>query len=124
MRPGSHDETPSVAGVVRRAAAICDPDGSDELVTDFLLAYEDSDEPVSAVEGRNREFFETAGRVQGALPGAGVQMAAAAATYVAFRRDELGDADADLLRLAARAEFGDNPPEDITLWLRDAGVAE
>jgi hypothetical protein len=123
MRPGSHAETPSVAEVVRRATSICDPDGADELVTDFLLAYEDSDEPVTALEGRDREFFETAERVQGTLPGAGVQIAAAVATYIAFRRDELTDDDADLLRLAARAEFGENPPEDITLWLQDAGVA-
>ena len=123
MRPGSHAETPSVAEVVRRAATICDPDGDDDLVTDFLLAYEDSDEPVTALEGRDREFFETAERVQGAMPGASVQMAAAVATYIAFRRDELADDDADLLRLAARAEFGENPPDEITLWLQDAGVA-
>ena len=123
MRPGSHAETPSVAEVVRRAAVICDPDGDDDLVTDFLLAYEDRDEPVSALEGRDREFFETAERVQGSMPGASVQMAAAVATYIAFRRDELTDDDADLLRLAARAEFGENPPEEITLWLQDAGVA-
>jgi hypothetical protein len=123
MRPGSHAETPSVAEVVRRAGAIIDPDGADELVTDFLLAYEDSDEPVTALAGRDREFFERAERVQGAMPGAGVQMAAAVATYIAFRRDELTDDDADLLRLAARAEYGDNPPEEIALWLQDAGVA-
>ena len=122
MRPGSHAETPSVAEVVRRAAAICTPDGDDDLVTDFLLAYEDSDEPVTGLEGREREFFETAERVQGSLPGASVQMAAAVATYIAFRRDELTDDDADLLRLAARAEFGENPPDEITLWLQDAGV--
>ena len=123
MRPGSHAQTPSVADVVRRAAAACDPDGADDLVTDFLLAYEDSDEPVTAIEGRDREFFETAERIQGSLPGAGVQMAAATATYLAFRRDEVDDDDADLLRRAARAEFGDNPPEEIALWLQDAGVA-
>ena len=123
MRPGSHAETPLVADVVRRAVAICDPEGADEVVTDFLLAYEDSDEPVTALEGRDREFFETAERVQGALPGASVQMAAAVATYMAFRRDEVHDDDADLLRLAARAEFGENPPDEIALWLQDAGVA-
>ncbi len=122
MRPGSHAETPSVADVVRRAVAVCDPDGDDELVTDFLLAYEDSDEPVASLEERDRAFFETAERVQGALPGASVQMAAAVATYLAFRRDQLGDDDADLLRLAARAEFGENPPEEIAVWLQDAGV--
>ena len=66
MRPGTHAETPSVADVVRRAVAICDPGGSDELVTDFMLVYEDRDEP---------------------------------------------------------AEFGDDPPEDIALFLQDAGVS-
>ena len=123
MRPGNHAETPSVAEVVRRATSLCDPDGADDLVTDFLLAYEDRDEPVTALEGRDREFFEVAERVQGSLPGASVQMAAAVATYLAFRRDGLPDDDADLLRLAARAEFGENAPEDVTAWLQDAGVA-
>ena len=123
IRPANHTETPSVAEVVRRAVAIVDPDGADELVADFQSAYEDSDEPIAALEGRDREFFETAERVQGALPGASVQIAASVATYIAFRRDELGDDDADLLRLAARAEFGDHPPEDIAAWLQDAGVA-
>jgi hypothetical protein len=123
MRSGSHAQTPSVSDVARRAVAICDPDGDDEVVADFLLAYEDRDEPVTALEGRDREFFETAERLQGALPGTSVQMAAAVATYIAFRRDELTDDDADLLRLAARAEFGENPPDDIALWLQDAGVA-
>ena len=123
MRPGTHAETPTVADVVRRAAAISDPDGADDLITDFLLAYEDRDEPVTALEGRDREFFETAERVQGAMPGAGVQVAAAVATYLAFRRDGLPDDDADLLRLAARAEFGESPPPEIAAWLQDAGVA-
>ena len=123
MRPGFHTETPSVAEVVRRAAAVCDPDGADDLVTDFLLAYEDSDEPVASLEGRDREFFETAERVQGSMPGAGVQVAAAVATYLAFRRDALGDDDADILRLAARAEYNEQPPEEIAAWLQDAGVA-
>ena len=122
MRHGSHAQTPSVAEVVRRAAAVCDPDGDDELVTDFLLAYEDSDEPVSSLDERDRAFFETAERLQGAMPGAALQMAAAVATYLAFRRDELGDDDDDLLRLAARAEYGDDPPREIADWLRDVGI--
>lgn len=122
MRSGFRAETPSVAEVVRRAAVTCDPDGSDDLVTEFLLAYEDNDEPVASLDGRDREFFETAERVRGSMPGTSVQMAAAVATYLAFRRDELGDDDADLLRLAARAEFGESPPAEITDWLRDVGV--
>lgn len=123
MRPGSHAETPSVADVVHRAVAVCDPDGDDLLITDFLVAYEDRDEPVTALEDTDRTFFETAERVQGSMPGAGVQVAAAVATYLAFRRDAVGDDDADLLRLAARAEYGDQPPDEIATWLQDAGLA-
>jgi hypothetical protein len=123
MRHGSHAETPTVFEVVQRAVAVCDPDGDDELIADFLAAYEDRDEPVTALDERDRTFFETAERVAGVLPSAGVEMAAAVATYLAFRRDEISDDDDDLLRLAARAEYGDDPPAEIRDWLRDVGVA-
>ncbi len=123
MRQGSHAETPSVADVVHRAVAACDPDDADELIADFLLAFEDRDEPVTALAERDRTFFESAQRVRGTMPAAGVEMTAAVATYLAFRRDEIDDDDDDLLRLAARAEYGDNPPEEIRDWLQEAGVA-
>ena len=123
MRHGSHAQTPTVFEVVQRAAAICDPDGDDELIADFLLAHEDRDEPVTSLDARDRAFFEAAERVAGALPSAGVQMTAAVATYLAFRRDEIADDDGDLLRLAARAEYDDRPPDEIRTWLQDAGVA-
>jgi hypothetical protein len=123
MRPGSHSQPPTVAEVVRRAVAVCDPDGGDDLIVDFLLAFEDRDEPVSALDERERTFFEAAERLAGALPSAGVCMTAALCTYLAFRRDEVGDQDDDLLRLAARAEYGENPPDEIVIWLQDAGVA-
>lgn len=122
MRPGSHAQTPTVFEVVKRAVAICDPDGDDELIADFLLAFEDRDEPVTALGERDRMFFEAAERVAGALPSAGVSMTAAVATYLAFRRDEFGGDDDDLLRLAARAEYADNPPGEVLVWLQDAGV--
>ena len=123
MRHGSHAETPTIFEVVQRAVAVCDPDGDDELIADLLAAYEDRDEPVTALDERDRTFFETAERVAGVLPSAGVEMAAAVATYLAFRRDEISDDNDDLLRLAARAEYGDNPPAELRDWLRDAGVA-
>src|ERR687894_321765 len=122
MRHGSHAETPTVFEVVKRAVAVCDPDGDDELIADFLAAYEDRDEPVTALDERDRTFFETAERVAGVLPSAGVEMAAAVATSLASRRDEISDDDDDLLRLAARAEYGDDPPDELRDWLRDAGV--
>lgn len=121
MRQGSHAQTPTVFEVVQRAVAVCDPDGDDELIADFLLAHEDRDEPVSSLEQADREFFEAAARIAGALPSAGLQMAAAVATYLAFRRDGIDD-DEDLLRLAARAEYSDSPPDEIRAWLEDAGV--
>ena len=123
MRHGSHAETPTVAEVVHRAAAVCDPDGEDALIAEFLLLFEDSDEPVTALAERDRTFFEAAERAEGTLPAAGAEMTAAVATYLAFRRDEIGDDDADLLRLAARAEYGERPPEEIAAWLRDAGIS-
>ena len=123
MRQGSHAETPTVAEVVQRAAAICDPDADDELIADFVLAFEDRDEPVSALTDRERTFFEAAERAEGTLSAASVEMAAAVATYLAFRRDAIDDGDVAVLRLAARAEYGDDPPAEIADWLRDAGVA-
>ena len=122
MRQGSHAQTPTVFEVVQRAVAVCDPDGDDELIAEFLLAHEDRDEPVTSLDTRDRAFFEAAERIAGALPSAGVQMAAAVATYLAFRRDEIADDDEDLLRLAARAEYNDSPPDAIRAWLQDAGV--
>jgi hypothetical protein len=122
MRQGSHAQTPTVSDVVRRAVNICDPDGSDELLAEFLLAFEDRDEPVTALDEADRAFFETAERIVGSLLDPGVHMAAAVATYLAFRRDEIADTDEDILRLAARAEFGKHPPQEIAAWLQEAGV--
>lgn len=122
MRHGSHAQTPTVSQVVRRAAAVCDPDDDDELIGEFESAFEDRDEPVTALDERDRLFFEAAERIEGALPAPGLEMAAAVATYVAFRRDEIADDDIHLLRLAARAEYGDHPPPELAAWLRDAGV--
>lgn len=123
MRHGSHAQTPTVAEVVQRAVAVVDPDGDDEIIADFLLAFEDHDEPVTALEDRDRIFFEAVERVEGTLPAEGAEIAAAVATYLAFRRDEITDNDEDLLRLAARAEYGEHPPPEVAAWLADAGVA-
>ena len=51
-----------------------------------------------------------------------VMMAIAVATYLAFRRDEMGDDPGDILRLAARAEFNGNPPDNLRAWLDAQGV--
>jgi hypothetical protein len=49
-------------------------------------------------------------------------MTVAVATYLAYRRTELGRDRKELLRLAARAEFDGNPPELVAGWLDAQGV--
>ena len=49
-------------------------------------------------------------------------MARAIVVYLAHRRDELGSAPLELLRLAARAEFHGHPPPHVAQWLAQQGV--
>ncbi len=122
MRHGEHWTTPTVFDVVRRAVAIVDPDGDNDRVDEFLRRHEDRDEPVTAVSDRDRQFFEEAGKLEGQGDDPALTMAAAVATYLAFRRDEVSDDDEDLLRLAARAEFDAHPPPEVAAWLQAQGV--
>jgi hypothetical protein len=43
--------------------------------------------------------------------------------YLAHRRDEVSDVDADILRLAVRAEYDGDPPPAIEEWLTAQGVS-
>jgi hypothetical protein len=123
MRPGSHKTTPTVFEVVRRAVDIVDPEGVDDEVAEFLRIYEDRDEPVTALGSeRTREFFEAADGLMGDVRVEPVIMAAAVATYLAYRRDELDDDPDEILRLAARAEFGRHVPQDVASWLAARGI--
>jgi hypothetical protein len=71
---------------------------------------------------RKREFFGVARSIMGEDRNPALVMAAAAATYLAYRLDELDDDPHDILRLAARAEFGRHVPEDVAGWLAARGV--
>jgi hypothetical protein len=64
-----------------------------------------------AVEGVDAEIDDPA-----------VSMAAATILYLARRRDELHADPEDILRLAARAEWKGDPPEQVVEWLADRGV--
>ncbi len=106
----------SLSAVVRRAAEIVDPDDEDGVVGDFELRFEDADEPVTAFENLEERIGF------GADEDPAVVMAQAVVLYLAHRRDEVGEDDADLLSLAARAEFKGNPPQSVQDWLADRGV--
>src|SRR5918998_132978 len=99
MRKAEVHETPTLFALVHRAAEVCDPSGVEDGAAELLRRFEDRDEPVGDP--------------------------AEAATYLAYRRDEIDDDRENLLVLAARAALrGDafgttprgedgNPPEPV-----------
>ena len=94
----------TLSQVVHRAVEVCDPAGADADLADLFIRFEDADEPVTAVEDIEQRMAEAAGALDpgGDIPS--VQMAAAVATYLAFRRDEIGADPDDLIRRATAAE--------------------
>jgi hypothetical protein len=123
MRPAEAEgPPPTLFEVVHRAVEVVDPAGQ-YGVGDLLGPVEDSDEPVTAHADIETDLAELKGRVDPQDEDPAVMMAIAVATYLAFRRDEMDDDPADLLRLAARAEYNGNPPEIVRAWLDEHGVA-
>jgi len=122
MRPAeAQGPPPSLFQVVHRAVQVTDPSG-EFGVADLLGPVEDSDEPVTSHEDIETDLAELKGRVDPQDEDPAVMMAIAVATYLAFRRDELDDAPDDILRLAARAEYDGNPPDNVRAWLEERGV--
>ena len=122
MRPAQAEgPPPSLFQVVHRAVEVTDPSG-EFGVADLLGPVEDSDEPVTTHEDIETDLAELKGRVDPQDEDPAVMMAIAVATYLAFRRDEISDDPGDLLRLAARAEYDGNPPDNVRAWLDEQGV--
>jgi hypothetical protein len=109
--------------VARRAIDVADPTGADERLGALLERFEDADEPVTAVQNLGERVAIALEGVDVEIEDPAVSVAAATILYLAHRRDEL-DADAEhILRLAARAEWKGDPPEDVLEWLGERGVA-
>jgi len=108
--------------VVRRAVEICDPTDSDERLGRLLEQFEDADEPVTAIENLEERLAIAVEGVDVELEDPSVSMATATILYLAHRRDELPDEPSKILRLAARAEWKGDPPEQVVEWLADRGV--
>jgi hypothetical protein len=106
---------------VSRAVEVVDPSGEFGL-GDLLEMVEDADEPVTAHEDIETDLAELKGRVDPQDEDPAVMMAIALATYLAFRRDGMNHDPTDLLRLAARAEYDGNPPDNVRAWLDQQGV--
>jgi hypothetical protein len=112
----------TVADLVRRAVAICDPDDEDADLGEFEVQLEDDDEPVSAVENLEERLAVAEEGADVLLEKPAVIMATAVALYLAYRPDELRRDPEHVLRLAARAEWKGDPPEAVRDWLSARGV--
>jgi hypothetical protein len=107
----------TVSDLVRRAAAITDPQGDDAAVVELTSRHDDDDEPVRGVLEELEERL-----AWGADEDPAVVMTQALVLYLGHRLDEVDEDAEDLLRLAARAEFDGSPPEPVSAWLRERGV--
>ncbi|WP_028058778.1 hypothetical protein [Candidatus Solirubrobacter pratensis] len=108
--------------LTHRAGLVVDPDGADADVMDFVARFEDDDEPVTAIEDVEQRIAEAAGALDPEGESGALQVTAAVATYLAFRRDETDDDPDEIVRLAVRAEFHDDPPPPVAAWLELNGV--
>jgi hypothetical protein len=113
----------TLSEIVHRAVVVTDPDGSEGL-DDLLERFEDDDEPLGSTtaEIAEQRIAEAIGALDPQEEDPAVQVAGAVATYLAYRRDELGGEPHELMALATRAEFAGRPPEPIVRWLADRGV--
>ena len=110
----------TLADLARRAVQICDPQDRDAVLGDYLVQFEDADEPVTHPEPRGARRARGRGRGRD-VDDPSIAVANAVIIYLAHRRDEMDDDPADILRLAARAEWRGDPPAVVD-WLADRGV--
>src|SRR4051794_22345104 len=96
--------TPTLAEVVRAACEVADPSGADDRVTELLTRFEDRDEPVTTVLDIEQQLAEAHGIIDPDQDSEALSNAVAVGTYLAFRRDQIGDDPEELIRRATRAE--------------------
>jgi len=115
-------ETVTVSDVVRRAVALVDPEGHDDIAPELLIAYEDDDR---AAVGLGGDLWEELRSTVKGLDPEGESGAAAVAAATAFflaTQPEGGPDDAATIREGVRVAWNGNPPDHVAAWLRDHGV--
>jgi hypothetical protein len=117
-------EPVTLATAVHRAVIAVDPEG-DRGLGDLLVRFEDADEPLGSdgAAGVAQRIVEEAGALDPQAEDPAVQLAAAVAIYLAYRRDEVDEEPRALLELAARAEFDGHPPDGVRDLLAERGVS-
>ena len=112
----------TLSQVVHRAVEVCDPDGTDTDLADFFLRFEDADEPIAGLEDIEQRMAEAAGALdpEGDIPS--LQMAAAVATYLAFRRDEVDEEPGGAAQARVARGVQRQPAGGCGEWLEEQGV--
>ncbi|HEV2727888.1 MAG TPA: hypothetical protein VGV34_06310 [Solirubrobacterales bacterium] len=121
MKPGSRETIPTISEVVREAAAITDPEGTDTAVTGFFESFEDDDRPATAAEDLQGELLSTVRGIDPEGDNPAALAAAAAAVWLATNPSQADNGD-HVLREATRLVFEGNPPEPVTEWLAGRGI--
>lgn len=121
MKPGTRETIPTVSEVVRDAAAICDPDGSETAVTALFTSFEDDDRPATAAEDLADELLETVRGIDAEGDDPAALAAAAAAVWLATNPGQADNGD-HVLREGVRLVFEGDPPEPLEEWLAARGV--
>ena len=92
------------------------------LKDDGVDVRNDPAEAARGAEVAAQRIAEETGALDPQAEDPAVQLAAAVATYLTYRRDEVDEDPRSLLELAARAEFDGHPPEGVDELLAELGV--
>jgi hypothetical protein len=112
---------PSVAAVVARAAAICDPHGHDPTVNALVERFEDDDRPAAGVADLAALVRSTLEEEGPQVIGPPATMTAVAAAWLSTNFDHADDRER-VLRESSRAAFGGQPPADVEGWLSEQAI--
>jgi ABC-type transporter Mla subunit MlaD len=112
----------SLFDAVKRAAQVVDPDDDDAVVGDFERAFEDADDPISALDDVQARVATVLAELDPAVNNGSLAVAGAITVYLSYRRDELHADPQELVRLAARAEWEDDVPTVVQDWLDERGL--
>ena len=121
MKPGNRETIPTISEIVREAAAIVDPQGTETAVTGFFESFEDDDRPATAAEDLQGELLSTVRGIDPEVDDPAALAAAAAAVWLATNPSQVDNGD-HVLREGIRLVFDGSPPEPLAAWLGARGV--
>lgn len=121
MRPGNRETIPTVAKVVRDAAALCDPDGEEPAITALVASFSDDDRPATAAEDLAEELLDTVRGIDPEGDDPAAAAAAAAAAWLATNPEQVENRE-HVLREGTRLVFAGDPPAPVSEWLAARGI--